>query len=184
MQKYRLIPALFLIVGVLLCGCTDTSGQEPQSLIQVTEQPTPNPIEEIKPEQSPEDPPVSDKNSSEIADDANDEFSFAEKMAVIQERLDAEPPVEMKIGSTTDIYLMENPTTGYSWNVTVTDGLKITEDSYSPTSEIGVGGGGDHHWVIEATAPGNQTFSAIYHRPWEAPSPDDATYIERFIVIE
>lgn len=184
MKKNRLIPALFLIVGVLLCGCTDTSEQEHQSLIKVTEQPTSLPFEEIKPEQSSDESSSADRNSSEIANEANDELSFAEKMAVIQKRLDADPPIEMKIGSTTDIYLMENPTTGYSWNVTVTDGLKITEDSYSPTSEVGIGGGGDHHWVIEATVPGNQTFSAIYHRPWEAPSPDDATYIERFIVTE
>jgi len=120
------------------------------------------------------------KNTTPADDMEN--MSFADAMKIIQERMDNQPPINMAIGSTTDIYLRENPTTGYSWNATVTSGLAIVNDSYVPPDNSLLGAGGEHHWTIKGTSEGNQTFSAVYRRPWEEPSPDDITYVEKFIV--
>jgi inhibitor of cysteine peptidase len=57
----------------------------------------------------------------------------------------------------------------------------VNDTFIAPDSRL-MGAGGDHHWTIKGTAAGNQTFSAVYRRPWEAPSPDDITYVQHFIV--
>jgi len=178
------ISGLLLIVGVLLCGCTGTSEPETKS-IPAGNEPASNPVmEEEKNLVTPEETVAPKETIPEKTGELMDNLSFAEKMEIIQKRVDAQPPIVMKIGTTTDIYLEENPTTGYSWNATVTDGLKVVNDSYSQTSDMKIGGGGDRHWTIEGMEAGNQTFSAVYKRPWEEPSPDDATYTELFTVVE
>jgi inhibitor of cysteine peptidase len=76
--------------------------------------------------------------------------------------------ISIKEGAILKIVLDENPTTGYSWNESVTSGLKITESNYIQGGSTGlVGAGGTHEWVIKATGRGEQQFSAVYTRPWE-----------------
>ncbi|QSZ66910.1 DUF333 domain-containing protein [Methanofollis aquaemaris] len=77
--------------------------------------------------------------------------------------------VEVSLGSIVQVDLRANPTTGYEWNATLTDGLTLLNDTYTvdPHPEGMVGVGGTHTWLIEAAGEGNQTFSAIYKRPWE-----------------
>gem|GEM_PF-321062 len=177
------ISGLLLIVGILLCGCTGTSEPETKSAPVTGEPASLSAMEEEKNMVTPEETVAPKETVSKTPEELIDNLTFAEKMEIIQKRIDTQPPIVMKIGTTTDIYLEENPTTGYSWNATVTDGLKVVNDSYSQTSDMKIGGGGDHHWTIEATVAGNQTFSAVYKRPWEEPSPDDATYTELFTVV-
>ena len=68
--------------------------------------------------------------------------------------------------------LQENPTTGYSWELNLSQGLSLVSDEYyPPESEEGeeplVGAGGVHLWEIKADSEGNQQVMAIYKRSWE-----------------
>ena len=166
MSRYRFFLAMLLVIGIALCGCTSSlsSGSEKK----------PTSEENIK------IAPNENNTSKEITDSGN--LSFADQIKNIQDSVDKRPPINLKIGSTTDIILKENPTTGYSWNASVTSGLEIVNDSYNPPTSRLMGAGGEHQWTIRGTAVGNQTFSAVYRRPWEAPSPDDIIYVQHFLV--
>lgn len=85
----------------------------------------------------------------------------------------------MMLNDTRSIYLKENPTTGYGWNATISEGLRVEEDTYiaDPVSPGIVGSGGVHFWLIRAVERGNQTFDAVYARPWEPASAEDLRYL-------
>ena len=170
---------LFLVLFIFLCGCTGTSvkgmenaaNKSPEATVPVLEErfmtvPTPD-----------------EKNPSEV-NESFVELSFAEKVKLMQKQSGNEPPVQMKIGETSYIYLIENPSTGFSWNASVTPGLKIINDSYVAVPGIRPGVGGGHNWTIEGVALGNQTFFAVYKRPWEPPSPDDINFTQLFQIIK
>ena len=76
------------------------------------------------------------------------------------------------------VQLPENPTTGYTWNVTLTNGLELLNDTYIPdkTTKGMVGVGGVHEWIIQAIATGDQSFNGIYKQAWEPVSGNDTTY--------
>ncbi|MDD1709192.1 MAG: protease inhibitor I42 family protein [Methanoregulaceae archaeon] len=82
------------------------------------------------------------------------------------------------------IQLAENPSTGYSWNATVTPGLTIIDDAYEadPQSQGRVGAGGTHFWIVSGTAEGEQKFSAVYMRPWENVTGSEETFILNVLV--
>jgi inhibitor of cysteine peptidase len=68
--------------------------------------------------------------------------------------------------------LKENPTTGYSWQLNLSQGLSLISDEYyPPESKEGerplVGAGGVHLWEIKATAEGSQQVTGIYKQSWE-----------------
>jgi len=67
------------------------------------------------------------------------------------------------------VTLAENPTTGYSWNASTSNGLSILSSDFQENqhAEGMVGVGGTRTWVILASGTGNQTFSATYLRSWE-----------------
>ncbi|MDP3564642.1 MAG: protease inhibitor I42 family protein, partial [Methanoregula sp.] len=66
------------------------------------------------------------------------------------------------------VQLRENPTTGYSWNASVSDGLEILSTYYRvdehPKGMIGVGG--NRTWILSAKGTGNQTFAAVNEPAW------------------
>ena len=68
------------------------------------------------------------------------------------------------------VTLEENPTTGYSWNMTLSPGLELVSNNYiEKTHAAGmVGVGGTRTWIIQANDIGSQKVTAIYKRPWEA----------------
>jgi len=76
------------------------------------------------------------------------------------------------------IRLQENPTTGYSWQVNVTEGLSIVHDEYLPDKVPAgmVGSGGTHTWTVQPQDAGTFTFSAIYMQPWMNVTGSEATY--------
>jgi inhibitor of cysteine peptidase len=82
------------------------------------------------------------------------------------------------------VSLAENPTTGFSWNASVTSGLAIVNDSYqpSPQSQTMVGAGGVHSWVLTGTSAGEQKFSAVYMRPWENMTGSEDTFLLNILV--
>ncbi len=60
--------------------------------------------------------------------------------------------ISISEGTTFNIILDENPTTGYSWNTTVTSGLRVENSEYVQGGNSGmVGAGGTHEWTILAT---------------------------------
>jgi inhibitor of cysteine peptidase len=82
------------------------------------------------------------------------------------------------------VRLAENPSTGYSWNATVTSGLTVIGDAYEadPLSPGMVGAGGTHFWVISGTAEGEEKFSAVYMRPWENVTGSEETFVLNVLV--
>lgn len=82
------------------------------------------------------------------------------------------------------IKLEENPTTGYAWEITTTEGLVVISDTYesSDTSGQKVGAGGIHEWELHAQEPGTYTFDAIYKRNWEETTGEEDTYSLTLIV--
>jgi inhibitor of cysteine peptidase len=86
-------------------------------------------------------------------------------------------------GGVIQIRLSENPTTGYQWNLSVTPGLTIVNESYVPDDPAGklVGSGGTHVWFVETAGAGQQVVTGNYERSWEAPAggaPDFAITLE------
>ena len=64
--------------------------------------------------------------------------------------------------------LPANPTTGYSWTVTESFGLTVTEEyKATPVPEGWTGGGGCQYYTLTAEKAGTYTFKAAYARPWE-----------------
>ncbi|HVN74162.1 MAG TPA: protease inhibitor I42 family protein [Methanoregula sp.] len=87
--------------------------------------------------------------------------------------------VSISKGEIITVSLAENPTTGYQWNLTVTPGLNITADTYTPSDPTGrlVGSGGTHSWDITAIASGDQQISAVYRRSWEPVTGNESAFV-------
>ena len=76
-------------------------------------------------------------------------------------------------GDSIAVNLQENPSTGYSWQITASDGLTQTGDQYLQDNPVPfrVGAGGTHVWNFRVTGSGVQHISAVYQRPWESKAP-------------
>ena len=92
--------------------------------------------------------------------------------------------VTVSQGSFITVSLPENPTTGFRWNMTVTPGLNVVNDTYIPTpvSPGIVGSGGTRTWEITASAKGNQSMSAVYARSWEPVTGNETGFTMNVIV--
>ncbi len=86
--------------------------------------------------------------------------------------------VQVNAGDLVQVELMENPTTGYSWDLSATDGLVLQDDQYvEDMHEEGMTGvGGVHTWTFEAQTGGEQAISGIYTRSWENDTGDEGTF--------
>jgi inhibitor of cysteine peptidase len=76
--------------------------------------------------------------------------------------------VNESLGDEFNIRLAENPTTGYTWNMTPSMGLEMTRDEFissHPSGQI-AGGGGVHSFYMKAVHPGVQTLHGEYRRSW------------------
>ncbi len=90
--------------------------------------------------------------------------------------------VTLPVGSNITISLAENPTTGYQWNVTSSEGLEYVNDTYIAPDTGAVGAGGVHVWEYIAADEGNGEFSAIYARSWENVTGNETTFSMAFII--
>ena len=92
------------------------------------------------------------------------------------------------VGLDTEIQLRlpGNPTTGYSWQLDITPGIVILNESYLPDDKSGTlaGSGGTYAWTMRAVQPGNQVISGIYARPWESNRTNPVTFTLTFDVGE
>ena len=84
--------------------------------------------------------------------------------------------VQAETGTTFNVSLSENPTTGYTWNWTLTPGLELVNDTYAANESGLIGAGGVHTWVLKMTGNDTQTFSAIEKRSWEPVIGNETTY--------
>jgi inhibitor of cysteine peptidase len=75
------------------------------------------------------------------------------------------------------VRLEENPSTGYQWDLTTTDGIKIVEDKFeSPENEDVVGAPGFRIWTFRIMDNGKQQIDAIYKRPRENVTGEEDTF--------
>lgn len=85
---------------------------------------------------------------------------------------DNENTIYIKEGHAFFLKLKENPSTGYSWKLSLSDGLNQLSDKYHPfessENNFAIGAGGFRLWKIEAVNKGNQQVEAIYKRSWES----------------
>jgi inhibitor of cysteine peptidase len=67
------------------------------------------------------------------------------------------------------IVLPSNPTTGYSWNVSIDDSkiVAIESSNYVADNSGRVGVGGETTWVLMTHNKGNARLTFSYQRPWE-----------------
>jgi len=92
--------------------------------------------------------------------------------------------LNVTVNKTILVELPENPTTGYTWNITLTNGLELLNDTYIPdkTAEGMVGVGGIHEWIIKTIATGDQSFNGIYKQAWEPVTGNESTYTLNLLV--
>lgn len=90
--------------------------------------------------------------------------------------------ISLKNGEIFYLKLPENPTTGYSWELNLSQGLQLLSDRYYSTepSEVGeqllAGVGGVRLWKIKAVDEGSQQVKGIYKRPWENKTGEEQTF--------
>lgn len=81
--------------------------------------------------------------------------------------------IYLKSGDIFYIRLKENPSTGYSWQLSLSRGLSLLMDKYySPDyskkdGRFVVGAIGFHSWEIKTVGRGSQQIRGIYKRSWE-----------------
>ncbi len=84
--------------------------------------------------------------------------------------------ITLQKGQTFSLKLTENPSTGYSWQLHLSKGLKLVSDEYTPGSSGALGASGTHVWTIKAVKNGYQQVNAVHKRPSEKTTPQDKTF--------
>ena len=96
--------------------------------------------------------------------------------------------IDALVGDTIQLTLPENPSTGYSWQMTWSDGLEKVSDNYlqGNTGTAGhplVGAPGTHEWVFRVMNSEPQKVTGVYKRPWESSSAGEKSYVLSIDVI-
>ena len=94
--------------------------------------------------------------------------------------------VTVNNGETFWIKLPENPTTGYAWDLMLSDGLTKLSDKYEPADRSGlkVGVGGTHSYEIKAMKNGSQRVTGTYRQAGNQSSDGQETYSLNVNVVE
>jgi inhibitor of cysteine peptidase len=111
---------------------------------------------------------------------------FAEPSTTSQQKIITEndngKTIIIKKGDALYLKLKENPSTGYSWQLSLSKGLNmLTNKYYSPESSkkggrLIVGAAGFHLWEIKAVDKGSQQLKGIYKRSWEKGTGREQTF--------
>lgn len=97
--------------------------------------------------------------------------------------------IYIKEGHAFFLKLKENPSTGYSWQLSLSSGLNQLSDKYYPPEtsrtygRFAIGAAGYRLWEIKAVAGGSQQVNAIYRRPWEPVTGKEQTFKLNVVVI-
>ena len=82
---------------------------------------------------------------------------------------DSGTKINLKNGENFTLQFRGNPTTGYSWELNLSEGLSILSEDYiqdeAPEGKAGVPG--TYLWRIQAVEKGSQKINGIYKRSWE-----------------
>ena len=154
----KLIVMLSVIAAVVFAaGCAE----EPENAGNET----PTGSEQVS-SVTPETPGITDETVNEANATQGDQT--IETGQIITEAENGKS-IRIKNGEIFILQLRENPSTGYSWELNVSEGLNILSDGYTqdqaPEGQVGVPG--THSWTIEAVSLGSQQVNGIYKRPWE-----------------
>jgi inhibitor of cysteine peptidase len=81
---------------------------------------------------------------------------------------DSGKAVQESLGETFAIRLPENPTTGYSWNLSLPEGIILSRDEYIPPQNAGqiLGAGGTRSFTLVAETRSEGNITAEYRRAW------------------
>lgn len=76
----------------------------------------------------------------------------------------------------------DNPSTGYSWNLTLSSGIKIIKETHSNRCKEGITGcGGMKTFVLEGTKKGKQTVIATHGRTWDPSTNTQYKYVYNIV---
>jgi len=92
--------------------------------------------------------------------------------------------ISLKVGDSIVLKLNENPTTGYSWDLSLPDGIVLVKDEFVGPDELMPGAGGVHEWTLEAVSEGNYQINAIYKRSWEDVIGEENTFSMDVVVLD
>ncbi|TPP44980.1 Chagasin peptidase inhibitor I42 family protein [Leishmania donovani] len=93
--------------------------------------------------------------------------------------------LNVHVGSTIEIHLKGNPTTGYMWTRAGFGGKEMLSDEhlevvskYTPTPVSGpmVGVGGSYTVLVKPLRKGHHTMELVYMRPFEGLKPENERY--------
>lgn len=87
-------------------------------------------------------------------------------------------PVTVGVGERVTLELRSNPTTGYSWELTVAPDsavVRVVSDDYVPPALPIPGAGGSQRIVVEGVEAGTAVLEFGYRRPWETDAPPAET---------
>lgn len=95
-----------------------------------------------------------------------------------------EKPIILKVGQSSKIKLVSNPTTGYSWQfaqpLDKKAPIKLEKTGFlKPKSKL-VGAPTTQFWVFKAQKPGIAQITLEYKRPWETETPPTETKTFQF----
>jgi inhibitor of cysteine peptidase len=113
----------------------------------------------------------------ELAPMMNDTYRFLADAPVL-----LQPSVQnnLTVGAIARVTLDGNPTTGYTWHYTISDGsvLALVSGSYTaPGSSDAVGAGGSYAWDFKALKAGETVVTFKYYRDWEGEASADKTAV-------
>lgn len=97
--------------------------------------------------------------------------------------------IKITRGESFCLKLKENPSTGYSWQLSLNKGLNLVNSKYSPpvplnnAQRLMVGASGNHLWKIKAIAKGDQQIEVIYRRSWEKQTGKEKVFRLKVIVL-
>ena len=117
-----------------------------------------------------------------LDESVNDSPSSMPPKEQVVTKADNATTISLENGEIFYLRLDENPSTGYSWQINLSDGLNLLSDKYYPpesSAEVQrplVGAGGVHLWEIKANSEGSQQVNGIYKRSWENTTGTEETF--------
>lgn len=92
--------------------------------------------------------------------------------------------ISLKVGDSIVLKLNENPSTGYSWDLSLPEGIVLVKDEFVGPDEPMAGAGGVHEWTLKAASEGNYQINAIYKRSWENVTGEEDTFSMDVVVVD